>query len=353
MRAPTLTQGLGLSLLATVLLGGCAAEDSQQPVYGETIAYAEGVYGNYEAAAGERIGFTVDTVERGHLNDIAEIPVNDLLGVPEQWIRMSSRGTDIVGVTREARDSMEDEWQADILLEEFETLGRSLDDATYRVLSVGVAFEGESRAHRALEVCWARDGYCIVMDPVVLQADAFSHQRERLAAEGWAPMELLDVPEGELQAQAVTAAGTCSLNSNPGFTRITANYPGYAIEYKNVFGMVLVRKDVGAQQAGVSCFVNGAGACVSSGFGFSSTSSCFGNLGYTCDCENTGNQIGNSADGSATKTWAETRCAHRAFLSASVAFSRNGEGVNFNIQWDTAGSVDTNGGQLFDSCGFH
>lgn len=90
---------------------------------------------------------------------------------------------------------------------------------------------------------------------------------------------VLEPQDGKQQPLGATAAAACTLNSSPAHARISITYPGYTIEYKNVFGIVLVRKDMGGQQAGVTCFVNGAGQCVSSGFGFSTASSCFGNLG--------------------------------------------------------------------------
>jgi hypothetical protein len=72
------------------------------------------------------------------------------------------------------------------------------------------------------------------------------------------------------------------------------------VEYRNVYGWTLVRKDLGGQQAGISCYVSGS-ECLSSGFGYSNTSSCYGTLGYSCDCDNTGSLIGTTQP--ATKSW--------------------------------------------------
>jgi hypothetical protein len=341
--------------LVTALAAGCVAGDAPETTYGEDIAYAEGVYASYEAAAGGRIELDVTAVDGGALQDLAGVDVAGLLGVPATWIRMSQRGTEITELVREPRDPAADEWRARLDLRAFEDLGYPLAEGAYRIVSVTATIDDVARTHRALEACWPRAAHCIVMDPVLLQADAFRQTRARLLAEGWQPIEDTAFEPQDLKALpgAVTAAGACTLNSNPGFTRISITYPAYAIEYRNVFGMVLVRKDIGGQQAGVACFVNGAGQCVSSGFGFSNASSCFGNIGYTCDCDNTGNQVGTSSDGSSTQSWAETRCAHRAFLDSSVSWTREGVGSSFAIRWDTAGSEDANGGQIFDSCSFH
>lgn len=354
MRTLTAHRLAPLSLL-TALVAGCAAGDAPQSTYGDDIDYAEGVYASYEASAGGRIAIDVSVVESGALKDIADVDLTALLGVPATWIRMEQRGTEIATLVREPRDPAEDEWQARLDLRPFEDLGYPLAEGTYRVLAVTAELDGAAEAHRALEACWSRAAHCIVLDPVLLQADAFSHQRARLLAEGWQPIEDAAFEPQDPKTLPLTATTTavCSLNSNPGYTKISITYPAYVVEYKNVFGIVMVRKDIGGQQAGVTCFVNGAGQCVSSGFGYSNASSCFANIGYTCECDNTGNQVGTSADGSSTQSWAETRCTHRAFLDANVAWTREGVGSSFSIRWDTAGSVDANGGQHFNSCGLH
>lgn len=354
MRSFTAHRLTSASLLTgAALMIGCAAES--EPTHGELVAYAEDVYDNYEAAASGRVALDVATLQTGNLEDIATVDVGELLGVPGAWIRMEQRGTEITAVHREPRDPAQDEWRQQVDLRELEQLGHPLAEGTYRMLAVTARVDGAPATHHALEACWARTGHCIVMDPVLLQADAFLHQRQRLLAEGWEPIEIaeLEPQDGKLQPLTATAAAVCTLNSHPANTKISITYPAYAVEYRNIFGLVLVRKDMGGQQAGVTCFVNGAGQCVSSGFGFSTASSCFGNIGYTCDCDNTGNQIGTSADGASTRSWAESRCTHMAFLSAAVSWTIQGVGSGFNIQWQTAGSVDSNGGQIFDSCSFH
>lgn len=340
-------------LAGAALVNGCAAES--EPGSGALDAYAESVYDNYEAAAGGRIALDVVTLQSGELEELAGVDAGELLGVPATWIRMEQRGTEITAVRREPRDPAQDEWQQRVDVREFENLGRSLAEGRYRLLAVTAHVDGVAATHHALEACWPGDRSCIVMDPVLLQADAFLHQRQRLLLEGWAPIEnaAFEPQDDRQQPLTATATAACTLNSSPAHTRVSITYPGWAVEYKNIFGVVLVRKDMGAQEVGVACFVNGAGQCVSSGFGFSSASSCFGNIGYTCDCDNTGNQIGTSSDGSSTRSWSETRCTHRAFLSAAVSWTLEGVGSSFNIQWETAGSVDSNGGQRFDSCSFH
>lgn len=327
-----------VSAAGMVAATGCASVDAVEPAPG----HAEAVYRSYADAAGGQVAFDVVTVDQGRLQDIAATPADQLLGVPAEWLRMDARGTEITALGWEARDAARDEWTGSVDLGQFEALGWPVAEADYRLLDVSVRLSGAvAQNHQALEVCWSERSRCIVMDPVVLQADGYYHDRQRLLAEGWAAEE-----------QVVKAGGSCTLNSNPTATGRQLTYPGYWVEYKNIFGVVLVRKDMGWQQVGVACYVSGD-SCKSSGYGYSDTSSCFANLGYTCDCDNTGNQIGTSADGSSTKSWSEAKCAHRAFLSASASWTIEGVGSGFNINWDTAGSVDTNGGQLYDACSWH
>jgi hypothetical protein len=122
------------------------------------------------------------------------------------------------------------------------------------------------------------------------------------------------------------------------------------VNYKDIFGITLVHKSLGGQQAGISCYVS-SGACHSSGFGYSNDSSCYGNLGYSCACAETGVQRGTT--GSTTRTWAQTKCTHKLIGSASVSWSRNGVGSGFSISWNTNGGVDANGGSILDACSWH
>lgn len=335
-----------VSLLGGPLaLVGCGSA----PVTGDTdaTASAEAVYASYQAGAKDRVQFTVSELGRGPLATLAGQPVNELLGVPNYWLRMEQSGTEIADLARTPRDPATDEWRQPILLGRFEELGRPLGEGTYELLGVRMTLDGQATEHRALRVCWAAQSFCTVMDPVVNQLSAFAETRARLLAEGWGvKVEEELVKPGDRGAQATV----CSLNSNPSLTRRALTKGGYTLQYKNVFGVVLVQKNMGAQQAGISCYVS-SGACRSSGYGYSYTSSCSTFLGYNCDCANTGSLDGTSQP--ATRAWSETRCAHSLVLAADVSFSVNGTGANFSINWTTAGSVDSNGGQIYDSCAYH
>lgn len=340
--SPLLASALALNMMAGC--DGGAVEPS-------SAKHAEGVYGEYQAAAHGRITFEVQTLKSGTLREVAEQPVNTLVGVPDSHLRMSFRGTDITALSLEQGRPAGDEWAVPVSLKTFDTLGHPVDAGSYRLLLVRKSLDGVSSEHRALEVCWTADRYCLVMDPVVQNLETLADTRSRLVAEGWAPVEqLVAAPK---PSGVAALAGVCTLNSATTSTTKSKSYPGYKVTYKNLYGITVVEKTVGAQQAGISCYKNSAGACVSSGFGYSNASSCWANVGFSCDCENTGNLVGASADGAATKAWSETRCAHQAILTASAAFTLEGSGASFNVNWQTSGSVDSNGGQMYDACSWH
>jgi len=340
--SPLLASAMALNLMAGC--GGGTVEPS-------SAKHAEEVYGQYQAAAPGRITFELDTLKSGALREVAEQPVNALVGVPDSHLSMSFRGTDITALRLEQGRPAGDEWAVPVNLKTFDSLGHPVDAGSYRLLAVRTVLDGVRSEHRALEVCWTADRYCLVMDPVVKDLETFANTRRRLVAEGWAPVE--QFVEAPRPSGVAGLAGVCTLNSAITSTTKSRSYSGYRVTYTNLYGITVVEKTVGAQQVGISCYKNSAGACVSSGFGYSNASSCWANVGFSCDCENTGNLIGASADGAATKAWSETRCAHQAILTASAAFTLQGSGASFNVNWQTSGSVDSNGGQMYDACSWH
>ena len=334
--------------------------DLDNPVI--ALPYATRVYGHFQSASKSAITFTVATLATGNAQQIAQQTVNSLLGVPGTWIQHERVGTDIVRVWAEPRNPVEDEWVGNIWLSKFDELGHPTSAALYRLLQVKSTLAGVVRTHKALELCWSTQSYCIVMDPVVQQLDSFAEGRASLKVAGWktettgmmagaALAEASSATAAQSAAEAVAARRYCSLNGHPRYGSWWLTWAAWTQKYKNVFGMTLVTKHLGGQQAGISCFINSAGACRSSGFGYSNDSSCSGTLGYSCACRETGVQRGTT--GATTKTWAQTKCTHKLIGSASVSWTRNGSGSGFSIAWNTNGGVDSNGGSILDACSWH
>ena len=306
---------VGYSLLLSALLAGCATSEDAGPPTGASVT-ALAAYEHYQGAAGGRVEFSVSMLDRGNLADIAARPVNDLVGVPDHWVRMQPRGTDIVDLALEPRDPAQDEWSKPIDLRHFNEIGRPVAEATYQLLDVQMTLDGQRSRHKALEVCWAASGFCTVMDPVVLQLSSFADAREALISSGWQPVtsELT----GENFGTGPRLTQVCSLNSHPTWGGITYTWSGRTVTYKDVFGITLVSKYLAGQQVGISCYVS-AGACRSSGNGYSFASSCSATLGYNCSCSNSGNNWGSTQP--STRSISETKCTHAFAGNTSISFS--------------------------------
>ncbi len=326
------------------LVAGCTSEDVASPTDSET--HAQEVYGHYQDAAGGRVRFDVTTVESGRVNAVLGRSVNELLGVPDFRLTLEELGTEITSVKQQARDAATDEWAQPVMLSTFASLGRDLDEGTYRILSVHTELEGKQLTHRALQVCFGSDG-CVVMDPAVERLESFAEDRARLLAEGW-KVETKVQELGDVRPQAV-----CTLSSNFNAVSRSLTWSSRTITYKNLYGITVVTHRLGGQQTGISCYVS-SGSCRAGTFGYSNASSCDANLGFNCDCANTGAQSG--ATTPAARAWSETKCEHKNVLqgSANVSWSRGGTGANFSISWSTSGgTVNSNGGTQYDTCGWH
>lgn len=347
-----------LPLVVTVFQVGCTGpgEDAgglgqMNSALAQSDAHAKQVYGQYQDASGGQIAFELSTLRTGRVNDVLEQPVQSLVDVPAFWIAMQSQGTEIANVRREPRDPTTDEWAKSVLLSKFDELGRATGEATYQLLQVRAKLAGEVTEHRALQVCWAAQDYCLVMDPVVLNLEAYAEDRARLQAEGWKVESTYGgtaIRSGEVGVMSV-----CSLNSSPQYGWRSYTWSPLTITYKNLYGITVVEKNMAGQQVQVSCYVSGS-SCLAAGSGYSWASSCWANVGFNCDCDYTGNQSGTSTN--AARAWSESKCSHKNFIegTANVSWTKGGLGANFTINWSTSGgSLDAIGGTYYDSCGWH
>lgn len=313
--------------------------------------YAEGVYSEYAAGAGDEISFDVKTLAAGSLKQIADVPFGELIATPGYMIAADELGTGIHDprfVPSYATNGY-DVFMATELKNTpmgFETVaGRSVQAGTYRKLEVFATIDSETRQHEALEFCWPSLGQCTVFDPtVIFMESVVKNQRAAFLAQAKGPQvaaEVAQAPSGEMGTTA-----TCGLASNPAYIGKSLTWKAYTIEYTNVFGGVLVRKNLGGQQAGVRC----DSSCKPAPFGYSNVSSCQGFLGWSCSCDN---DFGYGATGSTGKWIAETKCAHKYAFSASASASVSNFGSSsVSISWNIDGTTDGNGGYYSDTCGY-
>jgi len=312
---------------------------------GSADKYAESVYAEYTAGAGGKVLFEVETLETGKLADIAGARFGDLIETPAYRVESSQFGLEIRNPHFFTPKSVA--YAADDLeytVEGFEEVGYPIDMGVYRKLQVGVAIGSTIREHQALEFSWPELGHSVVLDPAVVFLDSTVRNRVRLAAEGWGPRIQVD----RLERGSYHQKATCQLSAYPGYVAVHFTWGSWWWESKNIFGMTLVRKDLAGQQAGVRCLPSSG--CKTSPYGYSWASSCSGNLGWTCQCDNEAGW-GNNGAQTTGKFVAETKCTHEWFNQAKASGSVTGQGsLSVDIAWTLGGGVHSNGGETIQSC---
>ena len=318
--------------------------------------YAEGIYQEYAAATDGRVSFQVQTLEQGPLSQLAGRPFNTFLVPPAYRLESNQVGTQLRSAfffVPPNQNLGRSEMSASV--DKFNTVGLPVSLGSFRRLGVTATIGGDSRFHEAMEFCWVSLSQCKVLDPVIVFLQSKVNNRARLAAEGWgsrvnyiitATLPTKLGPTG----QAIVGGGgggVCGLASNHGATGTSVFWGAYTVQYTDVFGIVLVSKSLGSQNYGLSCDVN----CNPHVFASSNSSSGWGTGGWNVACANTPNSaVG--ITGSQGKTIAETKCTHSWVASASASVSIAGAGsVGVSANWSLGGGVDSNGGQLADSCG--
>jgi hypothetical protein len=299
--------------------------------------YAEGVYSDYAAATGNRILFEVTTLQNGPLSELGGQRFGDVIQASGYRIETSMINLDfdlphVVTVPAKSTDR-----QLTATVEDFDKVGYPSRQGQYRLLEIGVGLGTEKTTHQALEFCWPKQGHCGVLDPAVTFLDTMVQNRRRLQAEG------LNV---KINLDPATSKSTCQLASHRGYIGITYTWGGYSVNYKDIFGITLVHKSLGGQQSGLRCDAS----CHPAPYGYSNSSSCYGNLGYSCAC---GNAFGSGKTGGTGKSISETKCTHQLFTASQASVSiKNNFTASVSLSWTVNGGVDSNGGSFLDTCGF-
>lgn len=333
------------SLVAASVLALVFAVQLQAAPRVPPAGYAEGIYAEYSVASANAVTFSVRAGSARPLAELAGKPFMELVGQPGYTVEATQSGLDIrrpYFAAAEAQDM--DLSQLEATADRFESVGYPLALGEYRRLEVTVAIGADVRTHAALEFCWTSLGHCALLDPTVTFVQSMVDNRRRLAAEGWGP-RIVNVPREAADREVPGAV--CGLASNPSVKDRYYYWAAYWVEYKNVFGMVLVRKDLGAQKSGIRCDVN----CAPSPYGYSNVSSASGSLGWNAACDN---DFGYGTGGSTGKWIAETKCTHSWVGSASANASVSNIGsLSVAINWSVEGGIDQNGGQMMDTCGWY
>jgi hypothetical protein len=338
---------IGVVAVGLLTLGiGSAHAGQKEGIRG----YAEGLYAEYAAGADHQIAFDVKTLASGPIKQIAEVPFGQLVAATGHLISADQAGTELRSPRFVAPYTQGyDVFMASELKNTpggFELAGYPLKAGVYRKLGVSTTIGSETRQHEALEFCWASLGHCTVLDPTVMFMESMVANRMRLVSQGWGPVVRVE-PRAETPGSGVSTLAVCGMASNPSTTNRSLTWGGYTIEYKNVFGSVLIRKVMGAQQSGLRCNTS----CQPAPYGYSNASSCQGFLGWSCDCDNS---FGYGSTGATGKWISESKCTHKFAFTANASASVSNLGsASVSINWALDGTPDGNGGQLMDTCGYY
>jgi hypothetical protein len=299
--------------------------------------YAEGVYSDYAEATGNRILFEVTALQNGRLSELAGQPFGDVIKAPGYQIETSMVNLDFDLPHRVSSLTKAADHQMTATVEGFDKVGYPVQQGQYRLLEVKVGLGTEATTHEALEFCWPKQGHCVVLDPAVTFLDTMVQNRRRLQAEGW---------NVKIKLEPVTTKSTCQLASHRGYIGITYTWGAYSVNYTDIFGITLVHKSLGGQQSGLRCDAS----CHPAPYGYSNSSSCYGNLGYNCAC---GNAFGSGHTGNTGKSISETKCTHQLLTASQASVSiKNDFTASVSLNWTVNGGVDSNGGSFLDTCGF-
>ncbi|MBP6748898.1 MAG: hypothetical protein KA144_04600 [Xanthomonadaceae bacterium] len=325
--------------IAAVVVGASSPQAAQVIV---DSGYAESVYLDFAAASGQRANFQVRTVSSGSLQQLEGRSFGQIVGEPRYQLAFEeTRNSRIVAPTIGAVFSVNrDELNAGV--EGFDVVGYPVSQGVYRTLAVQVSAGGQTRSHRALEMCWKGQDHCVIYDPQIEFLDSVVNNYRIAKAEGYGPkiQEQLPTQTGEISTRAV-----CRLASNLNIIGRSLTWSARTVKYENIFGMTLVSKSLGGQQTGITC----NSSCNPAMYGYSNSSSAYGNLGYGTDC---GWKHATGTTGRSGKAVSEAKCTHTFTGTARADVTVKGSGTGVNLAWDTNGGVDGSGGALTDTCGY-
>lgn len=315
------------------------------PVLAAPGGYAEGVYADYAAATGEAVAFKLTPLQAGSTETLRGKKLMELTGTPRHTLVVEEQALKLEGarfVTADLKEVYLDD--LDTSIESFEAVGFPLSKGQYRLFKVDVNLGKQSREQLAVEFCWAEQGHCVVFDPSIDFLNSVVANLRETRASGWAPRyELEPVPGLDLLGDHQQKARHCGLADFPNSTAAQITWGAYRATYKNLYGFVMVQKDIGGARAGVRC----DSSCRPQPYGYTNASSAWANIPFSVQCDYAHAQ---GTSGSRAKYVGKTGCAHRVVLGAKFNATARGVGVGVEVDINSTGSVDQNGGAYLTSC---
>ncbi len=325
----------GIALLA--LAGATQAAQSD---------YAEDVYREYAAASGGAISFSIKTIESGPLTELSGLPVSHFTGTPDYIVIADNAGLHLENLLVLPVDQVKTGYLADLdaTVDGFSEVGFPVRLGQYRLLQVQITAGDDEREHVSLEACWASQGHCVVFDPAIEFLDSEVNNLRALRAEGWAPQVFEELADWSLLPEdGQTISARCGLASNPNAIAKWTTWARRTRTYKNLLGITMVQKTIGEVRTGVRC----DSSCRPVPYGHSHSSSAWANIPFSVAC---GAASRGGTSGSTGRYAGRSGCAHRTVLGAKFSATAKGVGLSVDVQINSTGSVDMNGGVFQDSC---
>lgn len=331
---------LRLAALLCLLFSPALHAKTQSPT-DATADYAEHLYADYSTASSRAIDFLVKPVEQGPMAQLEGLMFSRITGEPAYRIIFDeTRDGMLINGRFEPADLAMDRTELDARIDDFDLVGRPYMAGRYRLLSITATLRDESRHHLALEFCWDASNHCVVFDPQIDLMDSTVANHRVAKTQGIGPV----VNEARATVSITDGkAAQCGLSSNRGIKARTLTWGARRIEYRNMFGITVVVKNLGMQQVGISCDA----ACMPRMQARSMPSTAWANVGYSAACDN-GTVMGTT--GRNGKAVAETRCAHKVLGGASARVAGVGAGARVGLAWATIGTVDATGGSIQEAC---
>jgi len=325
------------SLAAALIFSGTVSAQND--------SYAEDIYRDFAELHQGVVDLEVSVLSKGSADSVGSRTMSALTGEPAYTLFVDEDSD-----FRLPKAAFADSNRADLYLQDldfavdgFAKAGYPLELGDYRLLQVAVTLGKEARTHTAVEFCWQAQGYCVVFDPNIDFLDSVVNSYRTARADGWG-LQIHEEVGSIVDESGSQAKAHCGLASNPNVTARHFSRASRVVTYKNLFGITMVQKTVGAVQAGLRCNTS----CLPSPYGFANASSAWSNIPFSVAC---GNRANSGTSGGRGKFVAKSGCAHRTVLGAKFSATAKGVGLSVDVQIDATGSVDQNGTEYIDTCG--
>jgi hypothetical protein len=307
--------------------------------------YAEDLYRDFAAKNRGIVAFEVSTVSSGKVDSLGPVAMVDLTGAPSYTLFVDD--TDLLQPKASiAEPNLEDIYLDDLAftVDGFAKVGYPLEQGDYRLLQVVATVGKQTHIHTAVEFCWPAQEHCVVFDPNIDFLDSEVRSWRDASAQG-KTLEIFEEDAFDVGFDPIGgfAAGRCGLASDPRRSARWYQRAARTVHYRSLAGIVVVRKAIGATQAGFRC----SRQCRPSPFGYAHVSEASAVFPNSVACDSQANR---GIRGFSGKFVARSGCSHRFVLGAKYNLEAKGVGIGVDVTLSATGSIDQNGVEYVDTC---